>query len=133
MAITPYQSNRVLNNLFGATSFSPEGTLYIGLSTTALNQNGGGYTEPTGAGYARVTVQNNKTNWGQASNSAVTNATAITFPESTSSWGTITHVFISDAPTGGNVLYWDALTQPRAVAPLTTLMFSANTLKVTLT
>lgn len=132
MAIVVNQANKVLDNLFGGTSMPTTGTLYVGLSTTALNTNGTGYTEPSGAGYARVSVTNSKQNFNQASNGTVTNQQTITFPESQASWGTIQYVFIADASSGGNVLYYDALTTPRTVASLTTLLFQPGTLQISL-
>lgn len=132
MAIVIQQANKVLDNLFGGTSMPTTGTLYIGLQTTALNSNGTGYTEPSGAGYQRVSVTNSKSNFTQASNGTVSNTQTITFPESQQSWGTIQYVFISDSQSGGNVLYYDALTTPRTVASLTTLLFQPGTLQINL-
>lgn len=134
MAITTYQANRLNNYLFGSTSFTPNGTYYIGLSTTAINANGTGVTEPTGGGYKRVAVTNNKTNFTDSTGGIVQNKAQFEFPESTTAWGTITHVFISDGPTtgGGNVLYYDALTTPRTVQTATILLFAINSMKIQL-
>lgn len=134
MAITTYQANRLNNYLFGATSFTPNGTYYIGLSTTAINANGTGVTEPTGGGYKRVAVTNNKTNFTDSTGGIVQNKVQFEFPESTKAWGTITHVFISDGPTtgGGNILYYDALTTPRTVQTATILLFAINSMKIQL-
>ena len=134
MAITTYQANRLNNYLFGATSFTPNGTYYIGLSTTAINVAGTGVTEPTGGGYKRVAVTNNKTNFTDSTGGIVQNKAQIEFPESTTAWGTITHVFISDSATtgSGNVLYYDALTTPRTVQTATILLFAINSMKIQL-
>lgn len=132
MAITTYQANRLNNYLFGATSFTPNGTYYIGLSTTAINAAGAGVTEPTGGGYKRVAVTNNKTNFTDSTGGIVQNKVQFEFPESTTAWGTITHVFISDGLTGGNILYYDALTTPRTVQTATILLFAINSMKIQL-
>lgn len=132
MAITTYQANRLNNYLFGATSFTPNGTYYIGLSTTAINAAGTGVTEPTGGGYKRVAVINNKTNFTDSTGGIVQNKVQFEFPESTTAWGTITHVFISDGLTGGNILYYDALTTPRTVQTATILLFAINSMKIQL-
>lgn len=132
MAITTYQANRLNNYLFGATSFTPNGTYYIGLSTTAINAAGTGVTEPTGGGYKRVAVRNNKTNFTDSTGGIVQNKVQFEFPESTTAWGTITHVFISDGLTGGNILYYDALTTPRTVQTATILLFAINSMKIQL-
>ena len=130
MAITTYQANRLNNYLFGATSFAPNGTYYIGLSTTAINAAGTGVTEPTGGGYKRVAVTNNKTNFTDSTGGIVQNKVQFEFPESTTAWGTITHVFIADSLTGGNILYYDALTTPRTVQTATILLFAINSMKI---
>lgn len=134
MAITTYQANKLNDFLFGGTSFTPSGTYYLGLSTTAINANGGGATEPAGGGYARVAVTNNKTNFTTSSGGIVQNNTQFEFPESTTAWGTITHVFIADSGTigGGNILYYDALTKPRTVQTATILLFAINSMKIQL-
>ena len=130
MAITNYTSNKILDYNFGSTSYTVPATIYIGLSTTALSFAGTGYTEPSGGNYSRVAVANNKVNFSTAANGTLNNQTQITFPESSASWGTITYVFISDSPTGGNVLYYEALTTPRVVATNTTLLFSAGAMTI---
>lgn len=132
MAITTYQANRLNNYLFGATSFTPNGTYYIGLSTTAINAAGTGVTEPTGGGYQRVAVTNNKTNFTDSTGGIVQNKVQFEFPENTTAWGTITHVFIADSLTGGNILYYDALTTPRMVQTATILLFAINSMKIQL-
>ena len=126
------QANKILNRYFGNVSDTVSGTLYLGLSTTAINNDGTGATEPSGGGYARVAVTNNKTNWSNASNGILSNLTEISFPESSSSWGTVSHVFLSET-IGGAPIYFDALATPRAVQAQTTLIFATNTIQIRMT
>lgn len=133
MAITYYSGNRVLDFCFGGTSFSQPATYYFGLSTTTINIDGSGATEPSGGAYARVGLTNNKTNWGNASNAALTNSTAVQFTESTASWGTITYVFLSDASSSGNIWWFDALSPARTVASATTVLFAISAITVQMT
>ncbi len=132
MSNTYYSENKILDQLFGATSIvaSVPATWYVGLSTTTPNEGGTGSTEPAAGAYARVAVTNNKTNFGTASNGVLTNSTAISFPESTASWGTITHIVFYDALTGGNIWYWEALPTSRAVAANTTVYFATGALTI---
>lgn len=130
--ITFYQSNRMLDFLFGSTVFSPNSTYYIGLSTTGINASGIGATEPTGGAYTRIAIPNNKTSWTVSDAGKLTNNIQLEYPESTTSWGTITNVFISDSLTGGNILYWDALTTPRTVQPATVLIFAPAAINIQL-
>lgn len=126
------QSNKILNRYFGNVSDTVASTLYLGLSTTAINNDGTGATEPSGGGYARVAVVNNKTNWSNASNGILSNLTELSFPESSASWGTVSHVFLSDT-IGGAPIYFDALATPRAVQAQTTLIFAINTIQIRMT
>ena len=126
------QANKILDRYFGNVGDTVAGTLYLGLSTTAINNDGTGATEPSGGGYARVVVTNNKTNWSNASNGILSNLTELSFPESSTSWGTVSHVFLSDT-IGGAPIYFDALATPRAVQAQTTLMFAINTIQIRMT
>lgn len=135
MAITYYQANQILDRAFGAQTWTPPSTLYIGLSTTTINSDGTGATEPSaGYAYSRVAVTNDKSGsgWTYATSSTLKNAAQLTFPESSGSWGTVTYIFITDAATSGNILYYDALTPNRTVAPNTTLYFGVNNITISM-
>lgn len=127
-----YLENELLDHAFGAALFTPAGTLYVGLSTTAINDAGGNITEPSGNNYARVAVTNNATNFPAASGGAKSNGLAITFPQASGAWGTVTHFFISDAPSGGNIYCWGALTASKEVTTGDTLSFAVGDLDITL-
>ena len=127
---TYYQGNLDLDRAFGRTDNTVPTSYYIGLSITPISRDGSGATEPlSSTGYARVQVQNTKTNFSTSSNGEITNTLDISFPESTATWGTVTHVFISDAVTGGNIRYYEALGAPRLLNATSTLMFKQQTLK----
>jgi len=126
-------SNKILDYNFGATSYVVPGTYYVGLSTTVIGNDGSGATEPSGGAYARVSFVNNKTNFGTAALGSLSNATAITFAESSLAWGTITYVFISDSLTGGNIYYFEALPTPKVVSVNTTLVFSIGAMVISMT
>lgn len=134
MAITQYAAGKVLDKLFGNTTLSQPTTLYFGLSTTTPSSDGTGVSEPVGNSYARIGVSNNdKTNWTVASAASLSNVTAITFPESTGSWGTVVSVVIYDALTSGNLWFYDTLTPSRAVATSTTVYFAASGVTISMT
>lgn len=132
MSVTYTSSNKVLDFNFGQTSYASPSIYYFGLSTTTINIDGTGATEPAGGSYARVAFTNNKTNFGVASNGILTNLVAATFAESTASWGTITYVFLSDASTSGSIWWYDALSPARTVASATTVVFAIGAVTVTL-
>ena len=131
--ITYYSANRILDRNFGGTAYTPPATMYFGLSTTVIQIDGTGATEPSGGAYARVALTNDKTNWGTASNASLTNSTAVTFPESTASWGTITYVGIWDASTAGNVWFFDALSPSKVVQSATVVLFAIGAITVQMT
>ena len=106
--------------------------MYFGLSTTTIQIDGTGATEPSGGAYARVALTNDKTNWGTASNASLTNSAAVTFVESTASWGTITNVLIADALTTGNIWFFDTLSPSRSVASATTVLFAIGAITVSM-
>jgi hypothetical protein len=131
--ISNYQANRILDRSFGNVTFTVPTTMYLGLSTTTINADGTGITEPSAVnGYARVSITNDKTQWGNASTGTLANIAAFTFPQSSSSWGTITYVFLSDSVTigAGNLLFYDTLSPSRTVASLTTVLFAITAFQV---
>lgn len=120
-----------ISNLFwGGTddsSIHPP-TLYLGLATGTVSSNGAVTGEVNGGGYQRVAIANDKTSWSTAVNSAtITNKVDFTFPESTTAWGNITYVFLSDQQaTGTNALYYAALPSARSVAAHVTVFFKGD-------
>ena len=108
---TTYFLNLVAGNVFKTkTSPAIPTTYYLGLSKTAPNADGTGVSEMSGGAYARVSLASKLS---APNNGVVTNNKAISFPESTASWGTVTHFLIYDAQTGGNLLMYGALDPQR--------------------
>lgn len=127
---TTYFLNQVMGNLF-KTKEDPAlpSEYYIGLSSTAPNVNGSGVTEPlSNSGYKRVKLEN----LSEPSDGVITNEQAISFDESTSNWGTMSHFVIYDALESGNLLMYDTLSTPRNVEAATIVTIKANSLTLTL-
>lgn len=132
---TTYFLNLVAGNVFGSkTSPGIPSKYYLGLSTTTPTIAGGNVTEPAAnLGYARVEL----TSLGQPSSGVITNTQMIDFPESTASWGTVTHFVVYDAATGGNLLMFGALTDsqghpaPRTVEIDTVMAVRSGALALT--
>lgn len=118
MAFNDFLRNSILNHTFGKTAYTAPENLYLGLSTSAIADDGTGATEPTGGNYERLAIANHKTNWSTATgaDNRIENLIELTFPESTGSWGNITHFFLSDAATGGSSLVSGALTAAKTIA-----------------
>jgi hypothetical protein len=132
MSFTNYLEHATLDYYFGGTTYTPSGTLYVGLSTTTPLEDGTNFTQPGATGgYARVAVTNNKTNWSTATQSStsgtVHNKVAVAFPQATQGWGIVTHVGIFDnSGTGANMLVMNALTQSKTVDSGDTLTFPSG-------
>ena len=125
-----YFLNSIMGNVF-KTQTSPglPDKVYLGLSSSAPSVDGSGVTEPlTSAGYARVELNN----LGAPANGVISNTAEISFPESSASWGTVTHFALFDAPTNGNLLMFNSLTQARSVEAATIVMVKTGSLKLTL-
>lgn len=101
-----------------------DGTAVWTEQTTAMEA--GTFTEPSGGGYARVSLASSLANWAgtQAAGSTVastgtggttSNNAALTFPAPTGNWGLLYGFFGSDALTAGNIWKYAALTTPKNV------------------
>jgi hypothetical protein len=101
---------------------------YVALYTAAPSDAGGG-TEVAGNGYAREAVV-----FDAASSPAGTtsNTGAVSFTAAGGAWGTITHLGIFDADTGGNLLWHGALTAPKTVGDGDTLEFAIGNIDLTI-
>lgn len=127
---TTYFLNRVMGNVFKTqTSPALPEKVYLGLSTSAPDIDGSGVTEPlASAGYERVELNSLSV----PANGVITNESAISFPESSASWGTVTHFALYDAPVNGNLLMFNVLSQARSVETATIVMVKTGSLKLTL-
>lgn len=112
MAMSNYLENLDLDARYG--SGTPTNT-FIALSTADPTDDASGLAEPSGNGYARLSITNNTTNWPAASGGSKSNGADFTFATPSGSWGTITHFAIFDASSGGNMLDYGALTASKAI------------------
>lgn len=101
---------------------------YVALYTAAPSDAGGG-TEVSGSGYARqsVTFDAASTPGGTTSNSG-----DVSFTAAGGNWGTITHIGIHDAVSGGNLLWHGAMTASKIVNDGDTLQFSTGNIDLTI-
>lgn len=134
-AKSDYLEQKILDYVFNGSAFATPAK-WIALFTAAPSDSGGG-TEVTGGSYARQQVNNNggaAPDWNLAVVDGVgylvDNNDAITFPQATADWGTVSHFGIFDASTSGNLLYWGALTASQAVNNGSTFSFAAGDLNI---
>jgi hypothetical protein len=121
-ALSDYGENEILDWIFSVNT-------YWGLSTTTPNEDGTGVTEPVGNAYVRVTVT--PSDIAAAASGSIDNASAITWPEATGSWGTVTYLVIYDAASGGNLRLAIALTTPKTVSVGETARFDISAMTLT--
>lgn len=109
----------LLNAILGTGHFASfPNAMFCALWTVTPNPDGTGGTEVANAnGYARTSYTNNGTNWGAAAANLKTNATVLTFPEATGSWGTVAGMTFHTSGTygAGSLILVAALTAPVAV------------------
>ena len=120
-AATNYLERRLLHFLFKNNSLSfssPGDSIYVGLCTAVSAAETGSVTEASFGGYARQQVP--AASWttiGADSTDTQTakNTNAISFPASGGTNNTITHVFIADAASSGNILFVGALDASKTI------------------
>ena len=125
-----YFLNCIMGNVFN-TKLNPElpEKVYLGLSSTEPNIDGSGVTEPlASAGYSRIEL----TTLSEPNNGGISNNSDISFPESSESWGTMTHFVLYDNIVDGNLLMFEKLSSSRSVEAATIVAIKEGCLKLTL-
>lgn len=140
-SLSDYTENNSIDYLLRAQTWTLPANFYVGLSTAACSDSSVG-TEVTGGSYARVSYARSLANWagtqsaGSTSTSSGTggqtsNNAAISFPTPTATWGTVTHFFIADASTAGNLILCQALTTSKTINSGDTVSFAIGALTIT--
>lgn len=110
--LTNYTEKKILDHCLKVASFSPPGTIYLGLSTADPTHDGSGWANPTYTGYARKAIAFNT-----AATRAIKQNGIVTFDQCTNGSSTITYWGLWDQLSGGNLLAYGALaTQKQVVA-----------------
>lgn len=104
MAVTTTYKNTILDALLRNGTITGPVTVYVALSTTAIDETGA-ITEvsTSGTGYARQSVTFDLASAG----SSLSNST-VTFPSPTTDWGTITSAALYTAATGGTMMFFSS-------------------------
>lgn len=131
--MSDYLEQKTLNDVLNGAN-----PTYVALFTADPTDAGVTTNEIATAGtaYARLKVNPNggaSPTWALAvSNGAggykVVNAVDLNFAVATAAWGTITHIAIFDAATGGNMLFSGALTNPKVIGNTDKLVIPAGSL-----
>jgi len=99
----------VLQYVFTTDSVTRPTAWYVGLFTADPTDTGSGATEITGNNYSRVSATFS------VSGATATTTAAVEFAAATGSWGTISHIGIFDASSGGNLIAHSALSASKAI------------------
>ena len=84
-------------------------------------------TEVSGGSYARTSAT-----FDAPSNGVTQNSADVTFPTATDSWGTVSHIGIHDASTGGNLLFHTPLDTSKTIDSGDIFKIESGNLSVTL-
>lgn len=136
-AATTYLEHAVLDFIFKNNSESfttPGDSIYIGLATAVSDPEAGTLTEATFTNYVRQQVT--AANWTLASGATdaqtVTNAANIEYPASGGTTETITHAFVVDAASSGNIMFIGALDASKTIASGDIFRINAGNLTIEL-
>jgi hypothetical protein len=127
---------RILDSAFGGVAFTPDTTLYIGLSSADPGETGAANAEPSGGNYGRVAVTNNTTNF--PAGIPKDNGTVITFLQASANWLSgvdLTHFTVWNHATltaPANLLGSGLLTTAKPVMSGDTASFAIGALVITL-
>jgi 2-keto-4-pentenoate hydratase len=119
--LSVYQANRVLNKLLRGEDYVVPAAYWIGLfkasNDIALRANTiAAADEVTAVGYVRKKIRDDAPVTFTASTAAASQLSGtVTWDTAAAAWGTVTFAAITDAPTGGNIILYGALTTPKPV------------------
>ncbi|MGG3210544.1 hypothetical protein ABEO92_10585 [Geobacillus stearothermophilus] len=125
-AISNYLENALINAVLRNIPYTSPSAVYLALYTSDPTDANTG-TEVTGGSYQRQQIT-----FSAPSDGMVSNSNEILFPVATANWGTVTHIGILDAATGGNLLFYGAVTTPKMISTNDQLKINAGDISITL-
>tara|TARA_Y100000296_G_C5065054_1_gene201892 strand:- start:1 stop:414 length:414 start_codon:yes stop_codon:yes gene_type:complete len=133
--LTDYLEDKIMNHVFGSTTFTRPTNYYVGLLTATPSDSTDG-TEVTGGSYARQICAFTITGTGTAQ---AANTSAITFPTATADWGIVGWIGIYDAVSSGNLVAFQNLqksdfstTTTKTINDGDIFKFNSSTIKIQL-
>lgn len=125
VAFSNYLENKILDHTLAGVPFTPPPVHYTSLHTASPGEDGVTTAEVTGGGYKRALTQ-----FAAASAGGAKTSNTLAYPDMPAV--TVSHIGIWDAPVGGNMLFYGALTTAVAVTAGGTFVINAGGLTVTL-
>ncbi len=127
-ALSDYAEKLLLDWMMTAGTATRPTSWFVALYTAAPNDAGGG-TEVAGNGYGRQAVAFEAAT---SPDGTTANTGAVSFTAAGGNWGSITHMAIFTAATGGNMLWHGALAAARTINDSDTLTFAPGAINLTL-
>jgi hypothetical protein len=119
-------ANKLANATVAGVAYTSPTTVYTALYSTAPTVSTTG-TELTGNGYSRQA-----TTFGTPTNGSISSTGNVVFTCSDNNWPTVVSVGITDASTGGNIMYFQAIAG-RNVKVGDSLTFPSGNITVSIT
>jgi hypothetical protein len=127
-ALSDYAEKLLLDWAMTTGSATRPTAWYVALYTAAPSDSGGG-TEVSTGGYTRQSVTFDAAT---SPGGTTSNTGAVSFTASGANYGTVTHIGIFTASTGGNLLWHGAMTASKTVNDGDTLEFSIGNIDLTI-
>lgn len=130
MDISNFLTAALLNQVFRNQAYTRPATIYVALYTSDPTKADTGQ-EVKGGAYARQTVTFSAPAI-EGGKQTIKNSAQIQYAVATADWGLVTHVGLRDAATGGNLLYFGQLDNPRTILIGDRFTFAQNSIVLTL-
>ena len=127
-AASDYLEDALLDHVLGGTAYTQPGNfLSLHTGSPADDDSGANEISTSATGYGRQTLSFATASGGSASTDAT-----VTFAAAQANWGTISHIGVYDASTGGNLLFHGAVTTSKTIETGDTFQVSSGNLTITL-
>ena len=123
----------LLKLAFGANAYTAPANWYVLASSTPINADGTGATEPTDPAYTRIQINNNNASWEDIpADFGRRNLANLEWATATTNWSTITYIALSTNPTvgSGDIRYFAELLIPKTVTIDDILRIDATQLNI---
>lgn len=125
-SMTNYLEKKLLDHTLGKAAYTMPAAVYVALFKADPGEAGSTSNEVgSGIGYTRQELTS-RVSAADATAGTAQNTAAITFGPATNDWGTITHAGIMDAATGGNMLFYAPLAEPKTFATGDSTQYAAG-------
>jgi len=124
MSASNYLENKILDHVFGSTSYTPP-SRYVGLNSADPGETGTSELASS-SGYARQVIT-----FGTAVSGLISNSLAVVFTNTGSNWLATTYFSVWDSLSGGNFLGSGALTVSKTIQAGDTGTFAVGSLTIT--